>query len=361
MKNEPIYMNNSEPKIGIVLCNLGTPDEPTAKAIRRYLKEFLWDKRVVEIPRAIWWFILNFIILPFRPRKTARAYRLIWDRKNNDSPLRVITKQQASALQETLDKTAPNTYQVEIGMRYGKPSIKGAVSKLKAERCDKILLLPLYPHYAAATVGSACDAFFDALKEWRWMPTARVATPYFDHKDYIKALKDSINEHIETLNFKPDMILASYHGIPDYAHTKGDPYPNHCYKTTHLLTEELKVPTGYITTTFQSRFGNAKWVEPYTDQTLNELPQRGVRNLVVITPAFHSDCLETLEEMAIAGRKTFMVSGGKNYSIVPCLNASKSSIHLLASLVNDNTSDWLKTKKNPNIKLVKNKKVASIS
>lgn len=339
---EPTFVHNTTSWIGVVVANLGTPDAPTPKALRRYLKEFLSDRRVVEVPKALWWLILNGIILRLRPRKSAKAYAKIWDTKNNDSPLRMTTLAQSQKLQQHLNARYPNTFKVAVGMRYGKPSMAKAVADLKKQGCDKILLLPLYPHYAGATVGSACDSFFDALKTLRWMPTPRVAAPYFDHPTYIKALATTFKAHLKALSFKPDMVLMSYHGIPQKTHKQGDPYPCHCRKTTRLLTEKLGWPTQNIKTTFQSRFGPAEWVKPYTDEALKTLPQQGVKNLVVMTPAFHTDCLETLEEIALEGRATFLNAGGENYSVIPCLNASEPSITLLEELVAETTSDWLK-------------------
>ena len=342
MRNtEPTYRHNTQAKIGVIVANLGTPDAPTPKAVRRYLKEFLSDHRIVEIPKAIWWVILNGIILNVRPKKSAKAYRLIWDHENNDSPLRLTTKHQAEKLQEQLNWLADGTYEVTYGMRYGKPSMKQAVRELKEKNCQKIVLLPAYPQYAAATVGTACDKFFEALQDWRYMPTPRVIQPYFDHPDYIDALAESVKDHLATLDFEPDAIVASYHGIPKFAWDKGDPYPCHCFKTSRLLAEKLGLGPDKFKTTFQSRFGKAEWVKPYTDDTLEEMPDQDIKNVVVITPAFHADCLETLEEIAIAGKKTFLASGGENYSTVPCLNDNKASIDLFTKLVGEATADWV--------------------
>ena len=338
---EPTYRHNSADKIGVIVANLGTPDAPTPKAVRRYLKEFLSDHRVVEIPKALWWVLLNGIILNVRPKKSAHAYQLIWDKEQNDSPLRLTTQAQADKLQEQLNWFANGKYVVTMGMRYGNPSMAADVRELKEKNCNKIVLLPAYPQYAAATVGTACDKFFEALKDWRFMPTPRVIQPYFDHPDYIDALAESINDHLKTLDFEPDMIVASYHGIPKFAWEKGDPYPCHCFKTSRLLQEKLNLGPDKFKTTFQSRFGKAEWVKPYTDATLEELPSQGVKNVVVITPAFHSDCLETLEEIAIAGKETFIEAGGENYSTVPCLNDGKSTINLFTKLVGEATADWV--------------------
>lgn len=339
MRNtEPTYRHNTTEKIGVIVANLGTPDSPTTADVRRYLKEFLSDHRVVEIPKVLWWFILNGIILNTRPKKSARAYSLIWDTEKNDSPLRLITASQAEKLQQQLDWVAKGKFIVAPAMRYGNPSMKSAVTGLKAQNCHKIVLLPTYPQYAAATVGSACDSFFDTLKDWRYMPTPRVVQPYYDHPDYIEALAESVTKHLEQLDFVPEAIIASYHGIPKFAWDKGDPYPCHCFKTSRLLSEKLGFE---VKTTFQSRFGKAEWVKPYTDATLEELPNIGIKNVVVLTPAFHTDCLETLEEIAIGGKKTFLASGGENYSTVPCLNDDKNSIDLFTTLVAEATADWV--------------------
>lgn len=343
MRNtEFTYRHNTAAKIGVIVTNLGTPDAPTKKAVRRYLKEFLSDRRVVEIPKALWWLILNGIILNTQPKKSAHAYRTIWDTTHNDSPLRLITKRQAEKLQERLHHLAPQQFVVTYGMRYGNPSLKAAVAELKAQNCRKIVLLPAYPHYAAATVGSACDAFFDALKDWRYMPTPRIIQPYFDHPVYIEALANSVKAYLKTLNFTPEKFVVSYHGIPKFTWAKGDPYPCHCFKTSRLLAEKLNLAPDQIQTTFQSRFGKAEWVKPYTDKTLETLPQQGIKNVAVLTPAFHTDCLETLEEIALGGKEIFLNAGGENYATVPCLNDTTDSINLFATLVAGATADWLK-------------------
>ena len=339
-EKEPTHVHNTPKYIGVIVANLGTPDEATPKALRRYLKQFLSDRRVVEVPKAIWWFILNGIILNTRPRKSAAAYRKIWDWEAGDSPLRVISKAQTEALQTKLDEFMPSTFKVTLGMRYGKPSMDEAIKKLKAQNCDKILMLPLYPHYAGATVGSACDAFFDALKNLRWMPTPRVTAPYHKHPSYIEALVQTAKVHLAELDYEPDMIMMSYHGIPQQTWEEGDPYPCHCHKTSQLFAKELGWPEHKVKTTFQSRFGPAQWVQPYTDKTLETLPGEGVKNLMVMTPAFHTDCLETLEEIAMEGGETFKEAGGENFSAVPCLNASEPSINLLTTLVSEATTDW---------------------
>jgi len=343
MRNvEFTYRHNTASKIGVIVANLGTPDAPTPKAVRRYLGEFLSDRRVVEVPKALWWFILNGVILNTRPKKSAAAYSTIWNKTQNDSPLRIITKQQAEKLQKQLNWVAPEKFLVTDGMRYGNPSLKTAVAHLKAQNCQKIVFLPAYPHYAAATVGSAYDAFFEALKGWRFVPTPRIIQPYFDHPAYIEALAESVQTHLNTLDFAPEKFVFSYHGIPQFAWDKGDPYPCHCFKTSRLLAEKLGLAPDQYLTTFQSRFGKAEWVKPYTDKTLQALPKQGVKNVVMLTPAFHTDCLETLEEIALEGKHTFLQAGGVNYATVPCLNASKSSIDLFTTLVAEATADWLK-------------------
>ena len=351
--DEPTYVHNTRHHIGVIVANLGTPDAPTPRALRRYLREFLSDKRVVEVPKVIWWFVLNLIILNTRPRKSAAAYAKVWDWEAGEdgtggSPLRIITEKQAGSLQHKLDTITPATFKVTSGMRYGKPSTEQAVADLKAQNCDKILFLPLYPHYAGATVGSACDSFFDALKKRRWMPTPRVAAPYFDHDAYIEALAQTTAAHLKTLDYTPDVIVMSYHGIPQKTWDDGDPYPCHCRKTTRLLTEKMGWPAHKVRTTFQSRFGPAEWVKPYTDKTLESLPQtEQVKKVLVMTPAFHTDCLETLEEIAMEGRDIFLAAGGTHYSVVPCLNASPASIDLLSTLVLEQTTDWLANKEEP--------------
>ena len=340
----PPHVHNTstttDPRIGVVLANLGTPDAPTYGALRRYLKEFLSDPRVIEAPRWFWLPLLNGIILQTRPGKSAQAYAKIWDKKADASPLRVYTEAQATGLQEQLNWAFPDQYIVRWGMRYGQPSIAAAVTALKESGCNKILLLPLYPQYAGATTASACEAFFAALTQWRWMPTPRVASPFYDHPAYIDALKNSVTEHLGTLGWTPEKLLVSYHGIPQSYFKQGDPYPCHCWKTSRLLAKALQAPPGYLETSFQSRFGPTQWVQPYTDETLVRLAKEGVRKLAVLSPAFYSDCVETLEELAIAGRETFLAAGGTDFTLIPCLNDTPESIDLLTRLVAENTADW---------------------
>jgi ferrochelatase len=326
-------------KIGVLLMNLGTPEATSYWPMRRYLKEFLSDRRVIETNPVLWWLILNGIILTFRPQKSGHAYEKIWNKALNESPLKTITRGQSEMLQEAL-RDQPEII-VDWAMRYGLPPVAQRIDALKEQGCDRILLFPLYPQYSAATTATALDKCFDALKTLRWQPTLRSVPPYFDHPAYVDALAKSLRQHIKGLPWKPDMILASFHGLPKEYLTKGDPYHCHCMKTARLLREKMKLSPEYLQVVFQSRFGRAEWLQPYAQETVEQLPAKGVKNLVMIMPGFSADCVETLEEVAIGLDETFKHAGGKNFSAVPCLNDSQPSIDMLEALVRQELRGWI--------------------
>ena len=325
-------MKEDHPKInygrtGLLLVNLGTPDSTSWWDIRKYLKEFLSDKRVIEVNPILWKIILNVFILNFRPSKTAKAYKEIWMKDKNVSPLRHYTEMQTKKLSEKLDNDKVIT---DFAMRYGSPSIRSKMKKLQNNGCERIIIIPLYPQYAAATTATVCDEVFRSLIDMRWQPSLQIIPHYESEPLYITALEKSLNKKISEINWKPDLIVASYHGIPKKYFDKGDPYHCYCQKTSRLLSEKFtKIP---IQTTFQSRFGPQEWLKPYTDKTLESLPKEGKKNILVICPGFSSDCVETLEEISIQGRESFLSSGGKNFDVVPCLNDGKDHIDLLEHL-----------------------------
>ena len=327
-------MNKEHPKIkfgktGILLINLGTPNSTSWWDIRKYLKEFLSDRRVIEINPIIWKFILNFFILTFRPSKTAKAYKEIWMKDINMSPLKYYTKKQSEKL--SLKMSNKNLI-VDYAMRYGDPSIREKIKVLHENGCENLIILPLYPQYAAATTATVCDEVYRSLMKMRWQPSLQIIPHYESNPFYIDALVQSINKKISEIKWKPDLIVASYHGIPKKYFDKGDPYQCYCQKTSRLMTEKFnKVP---IMTTFQSRFGPQEWLKPYTDKTFESLPKEGKRNILVICPGFSSDCVETLEEILIQGKESFMSSGGKNFDLIPCLNDNDDHINLFNNLVN---------------------------
>ena len=320
------------PKVGVLLVNLGTPDAPTPKAVKRYLAEFLSDPRVIEIPQIIWQLILRGIILNTRPKKSAHAYAQVWTPEG--SPLAVITKAQTVALSGAFGEGV----MVDWAMRYGNPSVVSKLTALKEAGCTRILIAPLYPQYCAATTASVMDAVSAALGKMRWQPAIRMLPPYYEDAAYIAALKASVEAGLAALDFTPDLILASFHGMPARTLQLGDPYYCHCQKTARLLSEALGRP---LRITFQSRFGNAKWLEPATDVTLKALPAEGYKKIAIITPGFAADCLETLEEIAIRGREEFTGAGGTDFAVLPCLNASMQGIDMLQNILNRELAGWI--------------------
>ena len=318
-------------KTGVLIINLGTPDSTSWFDIRKYLKEFLSDRRVIEVNPIIWQLILNLFILNLRPSKTAKAYKEIWMKDQNMSPLLYYTKRQS----EEISKSFSNkNVIIDFAMRYGNPSIKSKIFKLHEIGCENLVILPLYPQYAAATTATVCDEVYRTLMKMRWQPALKIIPHYESDPIYINALVNSINKKINEIDWKPDLIIASYHGIPKKYFDKGDPYHCYCHKTTRLISEKFKLVK--IKTTFQSRFGPQEWLQPYTDKTLENLPKEGIKNILTICPGFSSDCVETLEEILIQGKESFLKSGGKNFDMVPCLNDNKDHIFLLKSLIERN-------------------------
>lgn len=318
-------------KVGLLLVNLGTPEAPTASAVRRYLKQFLSDRRVVEIPALIWQPILRGIILNVRPRKSAANYAKVW--MDEGSPLAVYTKAQAEGLQQRLPAV-----DVRYAMRYGKPSIGDQLEAMKADGCNRILVAPLYPQYSGATTATVIDEVGRALAAMRWQPAIRTLPAYHDDPAYIDAVARSLNDGLGALDFEPEAVIASFHGMPDRTLHLGDPYHCHCQKTARLLSEATGRP---LTIAFQSRFGRAKWLEPSTEDTLARLAKEGVRKVAIFAPGFSADCLETLEELAMQGHEQFEEAGGTHYAYIPCLNAEKGGIDMLETLVRRELSGWL--------------------
>jgi protoporphyrin/coproporphyrin ferrochelatase len=327
-------------RIGVLLVNLGTPDATDYWSMRRYLKEFLSDRRVIEENRLKWWFILNFIILTVRPGRKGRDYEKIWNKERNESPLKTITRSQSDKLDEILDKV-DRRIRVDWAMRYGNPSIRSRLEALAAQDCDRILIVPLYPQYAAATTATVCDEVFRALSQMRFQPALRIAAPYYAEPVYIDALAASLNASLGKLAFKPEIIVASYHGMPEDYVAKGDPYLKHCGETTALLRKKLKLDESRMIMTFQSRFGTAEWIKPYTDATIRSLAERGVKKVAVITPGFSADCLETLEEIAMENAEIFRHAGGESFAAIPCLNDTPAGMAVIRDVVARELKGWI--------------------
>lgn len=325
-------------RIGVLLINLGTPDAIGYWSIRRYLKEFLSDRRVIEVNPAVWWFVLNAIVLTRRPFRTGEAYRLIWNEERGESPLRTIVRGQAEKLAAFLSKDP--RIEVDWAMRYGIPTIESRLNTLKRAGCDRILLFPLYPQYCAATTATACDKAFEALKTMRWQPSIRVVPPYYSDTAYIEALASSTRAGLAALDFEPEVTVASFHGLPRSYCEKGDPYYCHCVKTARLLREALGWPEQRLLIAFQSRFGRTGWLKPYTAETIAGLAKSGVKRLAVIMPGFAADCIETLEEIAIRGAETFRGNGGEHYAALPCLNDSPPGIAALLAIIERELGGW---------------------
>jgi protoporphyrin/coproporphyrin ferrochelatase len=327
-------------RIGVLLVNLGTPDATDYWSMRRYLKEFLSDRRVIEENRLKWWLALNLIILTVRPGRKGRDYDKIWNRERNESPLKTITRSQSDKLEEIMDKI-DKRIRVDWAMRYGNPSIRSRLEALAAQDCERILIVPLYPQYAAASTATVCDEAFRVLSGMRYQPTLRVAAPYYAEPVYIDALAASLNMALGKLAFKPEVIVASFHGIPEDYVDKGDPYLKHCRETTALLRKKLKFDDEKLIMTFQSRFGVTEWIKPYTDATLKSLAEKGVKNLAVITPGFSADCLETLEEIAMENAEIFRHAGGKNFAAIPCLNDTAEGMAVIRDIVTRELKGWI--------------------
>ena len=326
-------------RIGVLLVNLGTPDATDYWSMRRYLKEFLSDRRVIEENRVKWWLILNLIILTVRPGRKGKDYEKIWNREKNESYLKTITRSQAEKLGAGLAND-PRIL-VDWAMRYGNPSIGSRLDAMQRAGCDRILVLPLYPQYAAATTATVADKAFEALSAMRWQPALRVAPAYYDRPAYIEAIAGSLEEGVAKLPFKPDRVIASFHGMPEDYLKNGDPYYCQCAVTARLLRARLKMNETRLMMTFQSRFGTAEWLKPYTIDTVAALARQGVKNLAAITPGFAADCLETLEEIALENADAFRRAGGKNFAHIPCLNDSDRGMAVIRDVVGRELQGWL--------------------
>lgn len=327
------------PRVGVLLTNLGTPDAPEKGAVRRYLKQFLSDPRVIETPRLLWWLILNGVILNIRPSRSAAAYRGVWT--DRGSPLMWHTQTQAEALQQHMNSKYGQQVTVRFAMRYGNPAIAEVLQEMLAGGVRKLLVLPLYPQYSATTTASTFDAIAADFTQRRWLPELRFVTHYHDNPAYIAALADSIKQY-RAEHGGADKLVFSYHGVPQSYLDNGDPYHCECLKTTRLVTAALGLEENEFITTFQSRVGLQQWLKPYTDETLKSFPQEGIKSVQVICPGFSSDCLETLEEIEVENRGYFMAAGGEQYAYIPCLNSSDSHIACLANIVEEQLPDWLK-------------------
>ncbi|WP_299870263.1 ferrochelatase [uncultured Hoeflea sp.] len=326
-------------KVGVLLVNLGTPDATDYRSMRRYLKEFLTDKRVIEWPRALWYPILFGIVLNTRPKRVGKAYEEIWNKDLDESYLRTYTRNQSDRLRAMLGDHP--SVMVDWAMRYGQPSIPDKLQALKDAGCDRIVLFPLYPQYAAATTATVNDKAFRAMMDMRWQPALRTVPPYHDDPAYIEAIAQSIETHLAGLDWEPELVLASFHGIPQSYFLKGDPYHCQCLKTARLLRERLGWPQERLMATFQSRFGPEEWLQPYTDKTVEKLAQDGVKRIAVINPGFVSDCLETLEEIAGEAGELFHENGGEHFTHIPCLNDSTGGMNVIESIVRRELQGWV--------------------
>ena len=327
------------PRVGVLLVNLGTPDAADARGVRIYLKEFLSDPRVIEDQGLLWKVILNGIILRVRPARKARDYQKIWNTEKNESPLKTITRAQAEKLAEAISDH--DHVVVDWAMRYGNPSIRSRIDALAAQGCDRLLVVPLYPQYSAATTATVCDEVFRVFAGMRAQPTLRVTPPYYDHPDYIEALAVSINAHLATLPFQPELIVASFHGMPQKYVDKGDPYQAQCVATTESLRKRMGLDASKLILTFQSRFGFDEWLQPYTDKTIEKLAKDGVKRIAVVTPGFSADCLETLEEIAQENAEIFKHNGGEEFSAIPCLSDSDPGMDVIRQLVLRELQGWI--------------------
>ncbi|PWK71706.1 ferrochelatase [Aminobacter sp. AP02] len=326
-------------KVGVLLVNLGTPDGTDQKSMWRYLREFLSDPRVIEMPKALWYPILYGIVLNTRPKKSGENYKKIWNTALDESPLRTHTRAQGEKLAEAL-RDLPDVV-VDWAMRYGNPSTESVTKKLLEQGCDRIVLFPLYPQYSATTTATANDQFFRALMKLRAQPTIRSVPAYYDEPVYIEALARSIEQHLAKVDFESEVILASYHGIPKPYFEKGDPYHCHCVKTTRLLRERLGMSDKKLMTTFQSRFGAQEWLQPYTDKTVERLAKEGIKSIAIVNPGFSADCIETLEEIAGENAEIFHHAGGKNFSHIPCLNDSPEGMAVIETITRRELMGWV--------------------
>ncbi|MEN3396003.1 ferrochelatase [Brucella melitensis] len=335
----PLHTSAKLPKVGVLLVNLGTPDGTSYGPMRRYLAEFLSDRRVIEWSRLIWYPILYGIVLNTRPRRAGRLYDRIWNHENNESPLRTYTRAQGEKLAKALSDQ-PNVV-VDWAMRYGQPSIESITDRLLQQGCERIVIFPLYPQYSATTTATVNDKFFEALMKKRFMPAIRTVPSYEAEPVYIDALARSVEKHLATLSFKPEVILTSYHGIPKSYSDKGDPYRQQCLETTRLLRERLGLGEDEMRATFQSRFGPEEWLQPYTDETVKELAKNGVKSVAVLNPGFVADCLETVDEIGNEAAEEFLENGGENFSHIPCLNDSEEGMKVIETLVRRELLGWV--------------------
>ena len=322
---EEDFKHQNRQKTGVLICNLGTPETYKTKDVRRFLRQFLSDGRVIEIPKIIWWFILNGIILTLRPSKSAKLYKSVWTKEG--SPLLVLSKK----LTEKLKKSVGDSCEVELAMRYGNPSMESALMSLKNKNCRKLIVIPMFPQYSGTTTGSIFDEVARVLSKWRWVPSLSFVNSYHDQPEYINALADSLSNHIK--NNSPQKIIFTYHGIPKRNFDLGDPYQCYCQKTTRLVAEKLNLEDDTYITTFQSRFGPAEWLKPYTSDTMGELPLQEVKNVLVVAPAFSVDCLETIEEIDQENKEIFLKAGGEKFTYAPCLNDSIGQVNLLKAII----------------------------
>ncbi len=332
-------------RVGVLLVNLGTPDGTDYWSMRRYLKEFLSDRRVIETPRLIWWPLLNLVILTTRPGRKGKDYDTIWNRERDEGPLRTITRSQSDKLAAWVEGgglgATARPVVVDWAMRYGNPSIASRLEALQKQGCERILVVPLYPHYAAATSATVADKAFDALKAMRWQPAVRIAPPWHDDETYIAALASSTRRQLDALDFEPEVIIASFHGIPQEYFDRGDPYHCHCAKTTRMLREALGLSRERLVMTFQSRFGPAEWIKPYTDETIKTLAEKGVKRIAVTTPGFAADCLETIEEIGVENRDIFLEHGGEKFARLDCLNDDADGMAVIGAVVRRELQGWI--------------------
>ena len=329
---EKDFEHESSKKIGILICNLGTPDSFKVKDVRKFLKQFLSDGRVVEIPKIIWWFVLNGIILIFRPFKSAKLYESVWT--NEGSPLMVFSKN----LLDKLKSELPENYEIALSMRYGNPSMEKGLLSLKEKNCRNLVILPMFPQYSGTTTGSIFDEVSRILSKWRWVPSLNFINSYHDEENYISALSDSIKDKLNEIS--PQKLIFSYHGIPKRNFTEGDPYHCFCKKTTRLVAEKLNLKEDQYMTTFQSRFGKAEWLKPYTSETMENLPKEGIKNILVVAPGFSVDCLETVEEIDEENKEIFIKAGGEKFNYVPCLNDSDLHVKFIKLFLSKQISIW---------------------
>ncbi len=345
-RGNPGYSHRQLPVTGILLSNLGTPDAPTTAALRRYLREFLSDPRVIELPRLLWWTILNLFILPFRPRKSAALYRSVWSEQG--SPLLVTSKSQLEGFRKKLEEEIGSPVVVALGMRYGNPSIAKALEELRQHDIGRLLVIPLYPQYSSATTGSTFDAVAEVLKGWRRVPDLRFVAQYHDHPGYIEAVCEKVRATWNKTGKKPEKLLLSFHGIPKRYFLGGDPYHCHCQKTGRLIAENLALTSSEYLVSFQSLFGKEEWIKPYTDKTLESWAQAGLKSVDVACPGFLADCLETLEEIDEQNRELFLHSGGERFNYIPAVNDSPKMIEALVDIARQNLVGWVTPKESWN-------------